>query len=77
MPFSLLHAIFLAHPVLLESGTTFWSVSTLEQYLIKCVSLYFTMYSGFGYRGRRLRKALGGGMRQAGIIAASGIVALD
>jgi len=35
------------------------------------------MYTGFGYRSRRLRKALGGGMRQAGIIAAAGIVALD
>uniref|UniRef100_A0A0K8WJI0 L-allo-threonine aldolase n=1 Tax=Bactrocera latifrons TaxID=174628 RepID=A0A0K8WJI0_BACLA len=28
-------------------------------------------------QGRRLRKALGGGMRQAGILAAAGIVALD
>jgi threonine aldolase len=28
-------------------------------------------------RARRMRKALGGGMRQAGIIAAAGIVALD
>lgn len=28
-------------------------------------------------RARRIRKALGGGMRQAGIIAAAGIVALD
>jgi len=35
------------------------------------------MYTWFGYRSRRLRKALGGGMRQAGIIAAAGIVALD
>ena len=35
------------------------------------------MYSGFGYRGRRLRKALGGGTRQANIIAAAGIVTLD
>ena len=31
----------------------------------------------FIYHARRNRKALGGGMRQAGIIAASGIVALD
>jgi threonine aldolase len=29
------------------------------------------------HRGRRLRKALGGGMRQAGILAAAGIHALD
>lgn len=29
------------------------------------------------FRARRLRKALGGGMRQAGILAAAGIVALD
>ena len=35
------------------------------------------MYTGFGYSSRRLRKALGGGMRQAGIIAAAGIVAFD
>ena len=77
MPFSLLHAIFIVHPILLESDTTFWSVSTLEHYLIKCVTLYCTMYTGFGYRSRRLRKALGGGMRQAGIIAAAGIVAFD
>ena len=77
MPLSLLHAIFLAHPILLESDTTFWSVSTLEHYLIKCVNLYSTMYIGFGYRSRRLRKTLGGGMRQPGIIAAAGIVALD
>ena len=31
----------------------------------------------FVARARRMRKALGGGMRQAGIIAAAGIVALD
>jgi threonine aldolase len=31
----------------------------------------------FIYRARRLRKMLGGGMRQAGIIAAAGIVALE
>tara|TARA_B100001250_G_scaffold376425_1_gene364716 strand:+ start:147 stop:1181 length:1035 start_codon:yes stop_codon:yes gene_type:complete len=31
----------------------------------------------FIYKARRVRKALGGGMRQAGIIAASGIVSLD
>ena len=31
----------------------------------------------FIYECRRIRKALGGGMRQAGIIAAAGIVALD
>ena len=31
----------------------------------------------FIYRARRIRKALGGGMRQAGIIAAAGIVSLD
>lgn len=29
------------------------------------------------YRGRRIRKALGGSMRQAGIIAAAGVYALD
>jgi threonine aldolase len=33
--------------------------------------------SKFIARARRMRKALGGGMRQAGIIAAAGIVALD
>ena len=31
----------------------------------------------FIYEARRIRKALGGGMRQAGIIAAAGIVSLD
>ena len=31
----------------------------------------------FIYHARRIRKALGGGMRQAGIIAAAGIVSLD
>ena len=31
----------------------------------------------FIYRARRLRKMLGGGMRQAGIIAAAGVVALE
>jgi len=31
----------------------------------------------FIYRARRIRKQLGGGMRQAGILAAAGIVALD
>lgn len=31
----------------------------------------------FIYRARRLRKMLGGGMRQAGILAAAGIVALE
>ena len=31
----------------------------------------------FIHEARRIRKALGGGMRQAGIIAASGLVALD
>ena len=31
----------------------------------------------FIYNARRIRKALGGGMRQAGIIAAAGIVSLD
>tara|TARA_B110000438_G_scaffold246325_1_gene247822 strand:- start:318 stop:1385 length:1068 start_codon:yes stop_codon:yes gene_type:complete len=31
----------------------------------------------FIYEARRMRKALGGGMRQAGIVAAAGIVALD
>jgi threonine aldolase len=32
---------------------------------------------GFVARARRMRKALGGGMRQAGVLAAAGIVALD
>ena len=77
MPFSLVHSIFLAHFILLESDTPFWSVSILEHYLIKCVTLYFNMYTAFGYRSRRLRKELYGGIRQAGIIAAAGIVALD
>ena len=31
----------------------------------------------FIYHARRIRKALGGGMRQAGIIAAPGIISLD
>ncbi len=31
----------------------------------------------FIYKARRIRKALGGGMRQAGLIAAAGIVALE
>ena len=31
----------------------------------------------FIYHARRIRKALGGGMRQAGVIAAAGIIALD
>lgn len=31
----------------------------------------------FIYRARRIRKSLGGGMRQAGVIAAAGIVALE
>lgn len=31
----------------------------------------------FIYRARRLRKALGGGMRQAGTLAAAGLIALD
>jgi len=31
----------------------------------------------FIYHARRIRKALGGGMRQAGIIAAAGIISLD
>lgn len=29
------------------------------------------------FRARRVRKALGGGMRQTGVITAAGIVALD
>lgn len=29
------------------------------------------------YRAHRLRKALGGGMRQVGVLAAAGLVALD
>jgi threonine aldolase len=33
--------------------------------------------SDFIYQARRIRKALGGGMRQAGILAAAGIVALN
>lgn len=33
--------------------------------------------SDFIYEARRLRKTLGGGMRQVGVIAAAGIVALD
>lgn len=33
--------------------------------------------AAFIHEARRIRKALGGGMRQAGIIAAAGIVALD
>jgi threonine aldolase len=35
------------------------------------------MYTVFGYRNRRLRNALSGGMRQVGIVVAAGIVALD
>lgn len=31
----------------------------------------------FSSRARRLRKALGGGMRQVGILAAAGLYALD
>ena len=61
----------------LESDNPFWSASILEHYLIKCVTLYFNKYTAFGYRSRSLRKALGGGMRQAGIVAAAGIVALE
>jgi threonine aldolase len=33
--------------------------------------------TGFIYEARRVRKLLGGGMRQAGVIAAAGIVALE
>ena len=33
--------------------------------------------AGFVDRARRLRKALGGGMRQAGVLAAAGIIALE
>ena len=33
--------------------------------------------SAFADRARRIRKALGGGMRQAGVLAAAGIVALE
>jgi threonine aldolase len=33
--------------------------------------------SAFSHEARRIRKALGGGMRQAGIVAAAGIVALE
>lgn len=29
------------------------------------------------FRGRRIRKVLGGSMRQAGIVAAAGVYALD
>lgn len=31
----------------------------------------------FSFRARRLRKCLGGGMRQAGILAAAGLIGLD
>ena len=31
----------------------------------------------FIHKARKIRKALGGGMRQAGIIAAAGIIALE
>lgn len=31
----------------------------------------------FGFRARRTKKVLGGGWRQAGILAAAGLVALD
>jgi len=33
MPFSLIHAIFLAYLILLASDTPFWSISTLEHSL--------------------------------------------
>lgn len=36
-----------------------------------------TLLISFSIRARRLRKALGGGMRQVGILAAAGLVALD
>lgn len=41
--------------------------------IIYLISYCFTVYR----RAHRLRKALGGGMRQAGILAAAGLVALD
>ncbi len=35
------------------------------------------MLTIFPYRAHRMRKALGGAMRQVGILAAAGLVALD
>lgn len=41
------------------------------------LKIYITI-NGFDlYRARRVRKVLGGGWRQAGVIAAAGIYALD
>lgn len=41
--------------------------------------MFFERFVKFAYffRARRLRKCLGGGMRQAGILAAAGLVGLD
>lgn len=39
--------------------------------------LFLLFFLSFHYRAHRLRKVLGGGMRQSGILAAAGLVALE
>lgn len=47
----------------------------IYNYIILCFAL--TIFYLNKFRARRLRKALGGAMRQAGILAAAGLVALE
>jgi len=64
---------------------------TVREIAAKCDSVMFCLSKGLGApagsmlvgtreaidRGRRLRKRLGGGMRQVGVLAAAGLIALD
>ena len=64
---------------------------TAREIAAKCDSVMFCLSKGLGApagsmlegtreaidRGRRLRKRLGGGMRQVGVLAAAGLIALD
>jgi hypothetical protein len=62
-----------------EANHSLKSNKSVSYYLLKYNHTYNALCHAFMsvYRSRRIRKVLGGSMRQAGIVAAAGVYALD
>ena len=74
----LFNALIANNEIAKEYGSTFDSISIcLSKGLGAPVGSVLLGNKNFIYNARRVRKVFGGGMRQAGIIAAAGIFALD
>ncbi len=74
----LFNALVATGQAAIEYGKTFHSISICLSKSLGCpVGSLLLGTTGFIKKGRRIRKVFGGGMRQAGFLAAAGIYALN